>query len=277
MARTNANEGRVKPVDATLGTMHVLRRERISPSFARVTLGGGDVAAFRYLGFDQWFRLFLPVSEASLSRLPATLDTFAYLRYLAIAKTDRPVLRNYTVRAYRPDGPEGPELDVDFVLHGSAAEGTSGPAATWAETCAAGDAVGILDEGLMCAPPADRSSVAVLVGDETAVPAAMGILESMPRDARGTAYLEIPHPDDRQSVDAPEGVDVRWIVREDAAAVPGAAALSALVADALPAGPFYAWAAGEQALAAGARRHWVSGGVPKNAIRFCGYWKARRH
>ncbi|WP_410626009.1 hypothetical protein [Amycolatopsis sp. cmx-8-4] len=40
------------------------------------------------------------------------------------------------VRAYRPDGPDGPEFDVGFVLHGSAADGTAGPAATWAQNCA---------------------------------------------------------------------------------------------------------------------------------------------
>jgi hypothetical protein len=48
----------------------------------------------------------------------------------------------------RPDGPDGPELDVDFVLHGSAADGTAGPAAVWARNCARGDAVAVLDEGI---------------------------------------------------------------------------------------------------------------------------------
>lgn len=274
MARTNMNAMRVKPVAATLATMHVLRRERISTSYARVTLGGGDIGEFTFMGFDQWFRLFLPVSESSLSRLPAKLDTFAYLRYLAIVKTERPVLRNYTVRAFRADGPDGPELDVDFVLHGSAAEGSSGPAATWAERCEPGDAVAILDEGIAYNPPGERAGHVVLVADETAVPAAAGILASLPRDARGSAFLEVPHADDRQVLDEPAGVDVRWIVREEPAVRSGAAALAAVTAAAIPAEPFFGWVAGEQGLASATRRHWVQAGAPKDAVSFCGYWKA---
>src|SRR5699024_12415983 len=97
-------------------TLEVLRTERLSKSFSRVTLGRGDIDEFVYMGFDQWFRLFIPVSEDSLARLPAKLDTLAYMRYLTISKTSRPVLRNYTVAAYRPEGPDGPELDVDFEI-----------------------------------------------------------------------------------------------------------------------------------------------------------------
>lgn len=277
MARTNANATRVKPVDATLQTFHVRRRAQISPSFVRVTLGGGDIDRFDHLGFDQWFRLFLPVSESSLSRLPNKLDMIAYLRFLAISRTDRPVLRNYTVRAFRPEGDDGPELDVDFVVHGSADEGTSGPAATWAETCREGDAVALLNEGRMYNPPAELADHVVLVADETGLPAAAGILEAMPRDARGSVVLEIPHSDDRRDLGAPDGVDVRWVVRGDSRAVPGVAALGAASAITVPGEPFYGWAVGEQALAAGMRRHWVRAGVPKDAISFCGYWKASRH
>lgn len=274
MARSNMNTTRIKPVEAQLQTMHVLRRERISPNFARVTLGGGDVERFEARGFDQWFRLFLPVSESSLARLPAKLDTLAYLRYLAIAKTDRAVLRNYTVRAFRDEGPQGAELDIDFVVHGSAAEGTSGPAASWAQSCAPGDAVALLDEGVAYNPAPHLAHHAVLVTDETGLPAAAGILASMPRDARGTAIIEIAHADDRQDVDAPSGVDVRWIVRVDPHATPGVAALAAASALPAPSDPFYAWAVGEQSLPTAMRRHWVKAGVPKDAISFCGYWKA---
>lgn len=277
MARTNMNATRVKPADATLTTMYVRRRERISPSFSRVTLGGGDIGRFEYRGFDQWFRLFLPVSESSLSRLPAKLDTLAYVRFLTIARTDRPVLRNYTVRAFRADGPEGPEMDVDFVVHGSAEGGTSGPAATWAATCTQGDAVAILDEGIAFNPPPAIAAHVVLVADETALPAAAGILASLPRDTRGTALIEIPHAEDRQRLDEPAGMQVRWLVRDDPAATSGTAALAALVGAPVPTGPVYAWVAGEQTLAASARRHWVRAGVPKDAISFCGYWRAGRH
>ncbi len=276
MARTNMNDSRTKPETTELITLHVLRREPVSPGFARVTLGGGDAERFRYLGYDQWFRLFLPVSEDSLSRLPQKLDTLAYLRYLTIAKTSRPVLRNYTVRAYRPTGPQGPELDVDLVLHGSPEDGTSGPAATWAQTCAVGDAVAILDEGISFGRRPEHDEVRI-VADESGLPAVLGILASLPAEVRGIAVIEVGAAEDRQEVVGPDGVEVRWLVREDPHATPGALALAAVEAEPLPGHRFYGWAVGESGLATGARRHWVRAGVPKEDVTFCGYWKASRH
>ncbi|MCW4386601.1 siderophore-interacting protein [Salinibacterium sp. SYSU T00001] len=275
MARTNLEAIRQKPEVSELLTLHVLRRERISPNFSRVTLGGGDIARFTPMGFDQWFRLFIPVAEGSLSRLPNKLDTVSYLRYLSIAKTSRPVLRNYTVRGYREHGPSGPELDVDFVIHGSIAEGTAGPAATWADSCEPGDAVAILDEGIGFAIPEGCERV-VLVADETGLPAVAGILESLPRDAMGTAIIEVPSRADAQQIDAPLGIDVRWVVRDGATAKPGVAASVAATELPLDGAPFYAWVVGEQSLPTGLRRHWVAADVPKGHITFCGYWRAGR-
>lgn len=276
MARSNVNAGRLRPQVSELLTAHALRRERLSPTFVRVTLGGEDLARFAPMGADQWFRLFLPVDDgATLSRLPARLDTVAYLRYLAIARTRRPVLRNYTVRAFRPDGPLGPELDVDFVLHGSAADGTAGPAATWASTCTVGDSVALIDEGVTFNPPPGCEQL-LLVADETGLPAVAAILEQLPAGARGSAVLEVQHPDDRQDLAAPEGMAVTWLVRTDPLAPTGRAALDAVAAVPLPAGRCYGWAVGESALATGARRHWVQAGLAKSDVTFCGYWRAPR-
>lgn len=277
-ARTNINATRTKPEVTRLLTLRVRRSERISPNIVRVTLGDGDIDRFTPMGFDQWFRLFIPVTEDSLSRLPNKLDTLAYLRYLAISKTDRPVLRNYTVRAFRTTADAGPELDVDFVVHGSVEAGTSGPAASWAQTCTPGDAVAILDEGIAYNPPAASGRGTLLVADETALPAAAGILESLPRDAVGTAVIEVPDAADAQEIGAPEGVEIVWVPRGDGThALPGVAALATATAMPLPREAFYGWVAGEQSLAAGMRRHWVQAGVPKDRITFVGYWKAGRH
>ncbi|WP_217616127.1 siderophore-interacting protein [Cellulomonas sp. GbtcB1] len=277
MARSsNINAGRRKPELTELLTLHVLRTERVSTGFVRVTLGGGDAARFRPMGYDQWFRLFIPVADdAVLSRLPNKLDTLAYLKYLAIARTERPVLRNYTVRAHRPDGPEGPELDVDFVLHGTPEDGTSGPAATWAQTCAPGDAVAILDEGITF-PAATAHDRVLLVADETGLPAVAGILGSLGTGARGVAVVEVPHSDDVQDLAGPACVQVRWVVRDDPHAVAGPAALAAVEALPVPDEPVTAWVVGEQSLVAAARRHWVAAGVPKQDVTFCGYWRAAK-
>jgi NADPH-dependent ferric siderophore reductase len=274
MARTNMQATRVKPERSELIVLHVLRSERIGPSFVRVTLGGGDAARFVPLGFDQWFRLFIPVGEESvLGRLPARLDTLAYARYLTISRAERPVLRNYTVRAYRPDGPEGPELDVDFVLH-TAADGSSGPAATWAATCSRGDAVALIDEGRTFAPASGIRSVR-LAADETGLPAVAGILGSLPVDATGFAVIEVPLADDAQELAAPPGVEVRWAVRGDRDRLPGGLALAEARALPQPTERTYGWAVGESALPVALRRHWLGQGLAKADIVFCGYWKSR--
>lgn len=256
---------RIKPETTTPLTLRVLASTRISAHFQRVTLGDGDVGRFRPMGYDQWFRLFIPVADDSLERLPNRLDTLAYLKFLAIGKARRPILRNYTVREHR-----GTEFDVDFVLHEPA-----GPAASWASSCVPGDPVAILDEGVGFVRPDEAGQVA-LVADESALPAAAGVLAALPDDVRGHAVIEVPTAGDRQELRAPAGVEVTWVVRDDHAARPGAAALAAAAALPVPAAGFYGWAAGEQALAAGMRRHWVAAGVPKSHVTFCGYWRAGR-
>lgn len=265
----------VKPHSTQLIPLEVLRTERLAPHWMRVTLGGGEIEKYRPMGYDQWFRLFIPVAgDAGLERVPAKAHKlFGYLKFLRIPDGERPVMRNYTVRAYRPAaGDRGAEIDVDFVLHGSAADGTAGPASRWAETCEPGDRVLIIDEGLMFNPERGTDRV-VLIGDETALPAIASICASLPETASGTVIIEVQSRDDALGFAHPADVSVQWLARPHAA-VPGALALEALRGIALPDAPFHAYAAGEQALASGARKQLVTErGVDRNAVSFCGYWK----
>lgn len=273
MTSTNIRKTRLKPASAGLIRLRVLHSEQISPHFTRVTLGGGDIEQFQPMGFDQWFRFFIPVADHGLDRLPTKLDTLAYVKYLAIPKKVRPLLRNFTVRGYRASGPNGPELDLDIITHGSAADGSASAATYWATTCVRGDEVALMDEGVTFTPPEDVRSYRI-VADESGLPAIAGILGSIQDDARGQALIEIPDAADRQDLVAPAGMEVIWITRSDPTATPGVAALSAAQALSLPSEPFYGWVVGEQALATGLRRHWVEAGVPKDNITFVGYWKA---
>lgn len=130
----------------------------------------------------------------------------------------------------------------------------------------------IIDEGLAFNPQRGTDRV-VLVGDETALPAISAICASLPENAVGTAIIEVPADEDAMAFPHPSGIEVVWIVRPHGTA-PGALALEALGRTALPEAPFHAYAAGEQALASGARKHLVGErGVDRNAVSFCGYWK----
>ncbi|GAT74363.1 siderophore-interacting protein [Microbacterium sp. HM58-2] len=265
----------VKPLSSELIPLSVVRTERLSAHWMRVTLGGGEIERFRPMGFDQWFRLFLPIGgDAGLDRVPAKANRmFGYLKFLRIPDGERPVMRNYSVRAYRPATADaGAEIDVDFVLHGSAADGTAGPASRWAETCAPGEHVLIIDEGLTFNPQRGTDRV-MLVGDETALPAIASICASLPATATGTAIIEVPAEEDALEFPRPAGVEVVWITRPHSA-TPGTLALSALRETPLPDAPFHAYAAGEQALASGVRKHLVGErGVDRHSVSFCGYWK----
>ncbi|GAA1704836.1 siderophore-interacting protein [Microbacterium sediminicola] len=271
MARAGAL---VKPQIQDLIHLRVLRTERVSPHWQRITLGGAEIEKFRPLGYDQWFRIFLPLGgDDGLDRIPAKANKlFGYLTYLRIPDGVRPVMRNYTVRAYRAAGPSGgPEIDVDFVLHGSVADGTAGPASRWAETCEVGDSVVIIDEGLGFNPARGVERV-LLVADESGLPALAGVCASLPDSAIGTALIEVADPADALEFDHPAGVEVRWVVRA-ARAHPGTAVLAALAESPPSLVDIHAFIVGEQSLPTAARRWLVERGVDKNAISFIGYWR----
>ncbi|GAA1530792.1 siderophore-interacting protein [Brevibacterium picturae] len=248
----------------------VLGRRQVSPNIMRVTLGGADLAGFEFLGFDHWCRLALPVHGGQqLGRLPAAFNLTGYLKYLRLPKGTRPVIRNYTFRQFRAAARDGPEVDIDFVVHGD--EGVAGP---WARTVESGAPVAFIDQGRGLAPvPADRT---LLVADESALPAVAGILRDLPRETTGHALIEVLDEADIQSAQAPAGMDVRWLVR-GAGQSPGAWVLPALEDLEFPVGQPYVFAAGESALVTGARRHLVKArAVPKRNITFVGYWKEGR-
>jgi len=265
-----------KPASPDLLRLEVVRTERLAPHWMRITLGRGDIDRFSAMGYDQWFRLFLPhrgdAAGEGLERIPAKANKiFGYLAYLRIPDGIRPVMRNYTVRAFRTEGPSsGAELDVDFVLHGSGP--TAGPASRWAETAVEGESVVIIDEGIGFSPERGTERV-LLVADETGAPAVAGICASLPPQATGTVLIETPTAEDVLEFDAPGGVEVRWLVR-DAAAKPGSVALDALQQLEVPASDTHVFAVGEQSLPVSVRRHLVGLGHPKDRISFIGYWRA---
>ncbi|MDY0913895.1 siderophore-interacting protein [Rathayibacter festucae] len=269
MARSSAP---TRPTDPQVVTVEVVRTARVTPGMQRVTFGGPGVALLHPLGHDQWFRLFLLRPGQQALRLPTRSSALWYAQYLAVPKAQRPVVRNYTVRRYRAEGADGgPEIDVDFVVHGE--PGEAGPAVTFALTAAVGDRVGILDQGLGYRR-ADGSDWCLLVADETGLPAVAGILASLPEDRPAHVFLELPSEADRQPVVASDAVTVHWLPRADPHARPGEHALAVLRDATLPAGRPSVFAVGESSLATGARRHLVSDrAVDRRAITFIGYWR----
>ncbi len=268
----------VKPDHQEFLRARVLATKQVSPHFVRVTVGGPELSSFTPLGFDQWFRLFLPAPGQTELRLPTVTSKLWYAQWLAMTKATKPVVRNYSVRAHRPAATaqfgDTPEIDIDFVCHGTGDH--AGPASTWAQAVSTGDDLAVFDEGLIYHPdPAARQ--VLLVGDESALPAIAGILESSPADLRGEVFVEVPHADDAQEFRTPEGVRVHWLVRTDPHERPGRLALEAVRSADLAATPEYAFVAGESELATSVRRHLVGDrGMPKPEVAFTGFWRFGR-
>lgn len=291
----------------------VLRLQRLSPSFLRVTFTGADLDEFASSGHDQRIKVMLPLPGRGIDDCPTDPDWYGAWRALPAER--RMPIRTYTVRGARP---ELREVDVDFVLHGA-----TGPASAWAESAAIGDEVVLIGPnarfpgptgGFEWHPPVDASCL-LLAGDETAVPAICAIVGTLPAGQHARVLLEVPEAGDVLNLAAPDGVQVTWLPRTSGAGrpAPRGSLLTAAVVEAVaeladvlapsPVAPLedvdvdsgilwevpteaatparssgvYAWLAGEAGVVKGLRRHLVQEvGIDRRSVAFMGYWREGR-
>ena len=260
---------RLMPENPRLFRARVVRTERHTPSIHRVTIASDELRDFPFLGFDHWFRLFLQRPEQDTFRMPELDGAKWWPQYLRIPEESRPHCANYTVAGHRP---ELGEMDIDFVVHTDQDGGLEGRAAIWACSARPGDELALLDQGCIFDCPDDASEV-VIAAEETGLPAVVGIARSLPRDAVGRIIQEVPTAHDVRDLDAPVGVTVTWLVRGDATAVPGRAALAELQRHVPCDDRGYAFVVGESRLALEGRRHLHRAGLPKSRITFSWFWK----
>lgn len=173
--------------------------------------------------------------------------------------------RVYTVRHIDIDNCQ---LDIDFVLHEAA-----GPASDWAVQARAGDVIGMLGPSGGPAPSADHYLIA---GDETALPAIVRLLDDLPAKARGVAFIEVQSCNDIQVISHSTHIELRWLVREAAAAGTTTLLQEAIRAMPEPAVPetFFAWISCEftacNAIRAHLRGIW---NLPKGRYLATSYWR----
>ncbi|WP_328452189.1 siderophore-interacting protein [Streptomyces sp. NBC_00386] len=260
-------------------TLRVVRTRRLGPSLLRVTFGGPDLVDFHSDGRDQSLSLFLPHPGQDEPAVPIELGDGWWQAWRELPDDVRAVMRSYTLRELRRD-PD--EIDIDFALHGlePGAAVPAGPAARWASGARAGDRVVLLgpamadNRAIRFRPPADTDLV-VLWGDETALPAASAILESLPAGLRVLAWLEVHHAADIQDLATSADAEITWLVRDELTAGSSPLALDALRNTQLPpARAPYAWIAGESGRVKELRRHLVrERGIDRRRVTFVGYWR----
>ena len=292
------------------------RRTQVSASLVRFTFTGPEVSQMATYAPDQRVKLFFPEGGCSLDPLfeIAKLEEHDwYGAYRALPDAQRPSARTYTIRALRP---EQAEVDVEFVLHGD-----NGPASRWAMHARPGDRLAMTAPaanaegpklGYEWKPPQGVRRI-LIIADETALPAAAGILEirdDLPLKPKVEALFEVPRRDDVQPL--PKNAKLRWLARD---AEPGCqhgellmralrdidlqqeifalggtpSAVTNGNEDELskdenaplwePAtlddsAPFYAWIAAETKAAMKLRRYLVNEcGLPKQYVTSMGYWR----
>ncbi|MFJ8350316.1 siderophore-interacting protein [Streptomyces sp. NPDC094153] len=260
-------------------SLQVVRTRRLGPSLVRVTFAGPDLHAFHSDGRDQSLSLFLPQPGQAEPAVPLELGDGWWQGWRELPDDVRAVMRSYTLRSLRR-GPD--EIDIDFALHGlePGAAAPAGPASRWAARATPGDRVLLLgpavadNRAIRFRPPEDTDLV-VMWGDETAVPAATAILESLPAGTRVRAWLEVGHAGDIQDATTDADAEVTWLVREGGRPAGSPTALDALRGTRLPAGERpYVWLAGESGCVRALRRHFVGErGTDRRRVTFVGYWR----
>ncbi|MEV3872740.1 siderophore-interacting protein [Streptomyces sp. NPDC049906] len=270
----------MSPVPAAVATAFRFFRASVigvaplGPSLVRVTFGGPELAEVASGGLDQSVSLFLPHPGQSEPVVPVEAGHDWWQAWRALPEAERAVMRTYTLRAQRvrPDGTT--EVDVDFALHGAGGSGGAGPAARWAAGAVPGDRAllygpAVADNRAVKFRPPHGTDLVVVWADETALPAAGAILESLPSGMRGVAWLEVRHEDDRQALAT--HAEVTWLVT-GRGAPSGPAAIRAAEFPAARAP--YVWIAGEAGTVKELRRHLVGErGLDRRAVTFTGYWR----
>lgn len=225
----------------------------LTPHMIRVTFAGDALSGFPEGREGGNCKIMLPDPGEALDAFAARLEN-----------GPPSVRRTYTVRAFRSDPLE---LDIDFVVHGD-----NGPASSWAMGAKPGSFLGFAgpSEPKLTTFDADWYLVAA---DPSAIPMAAATLEAMPRDAKGVAIFEIPSDEDRQEIDAPEGIAQHWLVNPDPHK-PSPRQLEFIRDMAWPAGRVQTCIAGEHSVIKSLREFlFKEKALTKDQVYLSGYWK----
>lgn len=283
----------------------LLHKTQLTPSLMRCVFGGEQVERMKMDGPDQRIKILFPSLNGTPSALTAHNGWWDQLK--SLAPEQRPIPRTYTVRKVNS---ADLYMDVEFVLHG-----TEGPASRWAITAAPGDALQIVapngehtgDSGGYEWKPHPGVERALIIADETALPAVKGILAHMatlPSPPTLQIFQEIPLAGDYVDFSKYAFADVYWLPRDRTQTPHGTALLEAVKQHAvLPAyaldaqyndadevdeeslwcaandnsNRFYGWVAAESTTVKHLRRYLIGERNVANAlVSFMAYWSKGR-
>jgi len=179
---------------------------------------------------------------------------------LVLSGGERPLSRRYTIRGFDQ---ASRTLELNVVAHG-----VHGPGADWASQTQPGDRVnGVAPRGKIFVDP--EADWHLFLGDESAAPASLHMLETLPAGVPGRAYLEVPSAEDV----LPTSVDgVTWLYRGDVPAIRSTMLVDALTAAELPEGRGHVYIAGEVQIVSAVLRAALARGLSAEQVSPKAYW-----
>lgn len=287
-----------------LFNVQLARKSVISPSLLSLVFHGSEVAQMKSDSPDQRIKMLFPSEDGTPPSLPS--EGVWYQLTQEMPKAKRPIVRTYTLRKVDR---EKEEVTVEFVSHG-----TEGPASAWAINAQPGDTLQIVapnaqfpqdSGGYEWTPPAGLEH-ALIIADETALPAARGILELLARQEkppRVQAFFEVPEEKDCVDLSAFSFAEINWLPRKPFNATHGERLVSIvpqlaqipqasgnamvfqeetedeLLWDKATSADreFYGWVAAESTVVKMLRRYLIGEcGINHDAINFMAYWSQGR-
>lgn len=220
-------------------SLTVQSRRRLTDSLVRFTLVGDELAGFASFGPEDHVKVFFDSAEG-------------------------PVGRDYTPSEFRPLGrTSGPELDLDFVVHG-----TAGPATSWASAAQPGATLQVGGpRGSRLAPAGFRN--AILIADGSGLPALRRWVRAF---AGVTPVHAVLFGDDPSVLDYLDEAEAMTATPQ--VAPTGEFDLLEVVRAQDVTTDTFVWAAGEAAALLPVRR-WLKDevGLPKQNRSLHGYWR----
>ena len=180
---------------------------------------------------------------------------------------EQPLCRRYSIRSLDR---RARLLELDIVVHG-----VHGPGAAWAATVQPGDRVdGVGPRGKIFLNP--DANWHLFLGDESAAPASLNMLEALPPQVPGVAYLEVPSALDELEADSGGEHQVRWLYRGDSPATASTLLEESLEGARLPAGRGHVYIFGEVQRVAAMRRAALARGLAPEQVSAKAYWGRAR-
>jgi NADPH-dependent ferric siderophore reductase len=232
----------------------------LTPHMRRIRLVGDDLARFAKFG-GMHVRMLFPTRD-----VPDPLWPKLGGNGLPVWPTDdrRPVARVYTIRAL--DVEQG-FIDVDFLIHPGDSVG-----ARWAMRAAPGIKVGIMGP---VGRPVRQAAWYLMGADETGLPALARLLETLPAQTTGLAFIEIADESERQPIDNATGIELHWLVRNGVPAGADERLADAIQSVTWPTtGSAFGWFGAEAAAAKTVRDHWrTTLSLGRDQTLAAAYWR----